>query len=127
MSPGCRPRSALTASGTDRTPSTGGRATAGQSRCGDSRASTKIKIAAFVEEGLSSPEFAARLLLSRPIVAIHVSRILNKLDVNSRIEVARESTLRGLSNPSSGGHTQQSLPRPNGMICAWPAARFPTK
>jgi DNA-binding CsgD family transcriptional regulator/tetratricopeptide (TPR) repeat protein len=60
----------------------------------DSLTTTEIKIAAFVEEGLSNPEIAARLLLSRRTVATHVSHILKKLDVNSRIDIARESALR---------------------------------
>ena len=60
----------------------------------DSLTPTEIKIAAFVEEGLSNPEIAARLLLSRRTVATHVSHILKKLDVNSRIDLAREAALR---------------------------------
>ena len=51
----------------------------------DSLTPTETKIAAFVEEGLSNPEIAARLLLSRRTVATHVSHILKKLGVNSRI------------------------------------------
>jgi DNA-binding CsgD family transcriptional regulator len=60
----------------------------------DSLTATEIKIAAFVEEGLSNPEIAARLLLSRRTVATHVSHILKKLDVHSRTDIARESALR---------------------------------
>ncbi|HEY6297895.1 MAG TPA: LuxR C-terminal-related transcriptional regulator, partial [Streptosporangiaceae bacterium] len=60
----------------------------------DSLTATEIKIAAFVEEGLSNPEIAARLLLSRRTVATHVSHILKKLDVHSRIDIAREAALR---------------------------------
>ena len=60
----------------------------------DSLTQTEIKIAAFVEEGLSNPDIAARLMLSRRTVATHVSHILKKLDVNSRIDIARESALR---------------------------------
>jgi len=63
----------------------------------DSLTQTEIKIAAFVEEGLSNPEIAARLMLSRRTVATHVSHILKKLDVNSRIDIARESALRQAS------------------------------
>jgi DNA-binding NarL/FixJ family response regulator len=62
----------------------------------DSLTATEIKIAAFVEEGLSNPEIAARLLLSRRTVGTHVSHILKKLNVNSRIDIARESALRTL-------------------------------
>ena len=60
----------------------------------DSLTATEIKIAALVEEGLSNPEIAAKLLLSRRTVATHVSHILKKLDVHSRTDIARESALR---------------------------------
>jgi DNA-binding CsgD family transcriptional regulator/tetratricopeptide (TPR) repeat protein len=63
----------------------------------DSLTETETKIAALVEEGLSNPEIAAKLLLSRRTVATHVSHILKKLDVHSRTDIARESVLRGLS------------------------------
>ena len=61
----------------------------------DSLTATEIKIATLVEEGLSNPEIAAKLLLSRRTVATHVSHILKKLDVHSRTDIARESALRG--------------------------------
>jgi DNA-binding CsgD family transcriptional regulator/tetratricopeptide (TPR) repeat protein len=60
----------------------------------DSLTETEIKIATLVEEGMSNPEIAAKLLLSRRTVATHVSHILKKLDVNSRTDIARESALR---------------------------------
>jgi DNA-binding CsgD family transcriptional regulator len=60
----------------------------------DSLTATEIKIAGYVEEGLSNPEIAAKLLLSRRTVATHVSHILKKLDVNSRTDIAREAALR---------------------------------
>jgi DNA-binding CsgD family transcriptional regulator len=60
----------------------------------DSLTPTEIKIASFVEEGLSNPEIAAKLLLSRRTVATHVSHILKKLDVHSRTDIAREAALR---------------------------------
>jgi DNA-binding CsgD family transcriptional regulator len=64
----------------------------------DSLTPTEMKVAAFVEEGLSNPEIAARLLLSRRTVATHVSHILKKLGVNSRTDIARESALRTLGS-----------------------------
>ena len=64
----------------------------------DSLTATEIKIAAFVEEGLSNPEIAARLLLSRRTVATHVSHILKKLDVHSRTDIAREAALRTIAS-----------------------------
>ena len=60
----------------------------------DSLTPTEIKIAAFVGEGLSNPEIAAKLLLSRRTIATHVSHIPKKLDVKSRIDIAREAALR---------------------------------
>jgi DNA-binding CsgD family transcriptional regulator len=69
-----------------------------QARSGwDSLTATEIKIAAFVEEGLSNPEIAAKLLLSRRTVATHVSHILKKLDVHSRTDIAREAALRSIA------------------------------
>jgi DNA-binding CsgD family transcriptional regulator len=70
-----------------------------QARSGwDSLTPTETKIAAYVEEGLSNPQIAARLLLSRRTVATHVSHILKKLDVRSRADIARESALRTLAS-----------------------------
>jgi DNA-binding CsgD family transcriptional regulator len=64
----------------------------------DSLTPTETKIAAFVQEGLSNPEIAARLLLSRRTVGTHVSHILKKLGVNSRTDIAREAALRTLAS-----------------------------
>ena len=69
-----------------------------QARSGwDSLTATEIKIAGYVEEGLSNPEIAAKLLLSRRTVATHVSHILKKLDVNSRTDIARVAALRTIA------------------------------
>ena len=92
MSPGCRPGSALTASAAARARNTGRRSSGW-----DSLTPTETKIAALVEEGLSNPEIAAKLLLSRRTVATHVSHILKKLDVHSRIDIAREAALRTIA------------------------------
>jgi DNA-binding CsgD family transcriptional regulator len=62
----------------------------------DSLTDAELKITAFVEEGLSNPEIAARLMLSRRTVATHVSHILKKLNVATRTDIARESVLRSL-------------------------------
>jgi len=67
----------------------------------DSLTATEIKIAAFVQEGLSNPEIAAKLLLSRRTVATHVSHILKKLDVHSRTDIAREAALRTIASKLS--------------------------
>jgi DNA-binding NarL/FixJ family response regulator len=46
-----------------------------------------------VEEGLSNPQIAAKLLLSPRTIATHISHILKKLGLHSRTEIARESVL----------------------------------
>ena len=63
----------------------------------DSLTPTEIKVAALVEKGLTNPEIATRLFLSPRTVATHVSHILKKLDVHSRIDIAREAALRNAS------------------------------
>ena len=64
----------------------------------DSLTPTEITVAALIEEGLSNPEIAARLLLSPRTVATHVSHILKKLGVNSRTDIAREAALRTIAS-----------------------------
>ena len=63
----------------------------------DSLTPTETKIAALVEDGLSNPEIATQLFLSRRTVATHVSHILKKLNVQSRTDVAREAALRTIA------------------------------
>ena len=63
----------------------------------DSLTPTETRIAALVEAGLSNPEIAAKLLLSRRTIATHVSHILKKLDVHSRTDIAREAALRTIA------------------------------
>jgi DNA-binding NarL/FixJ family response regulator/tetratricopeptide (TPR) repeat protein len=60
----------------------------------DSLTDTEVKVAGLVAEGLSNPEIAAKLMLSRRTVSTHVSHILKKLGVASRTDIARESALR---------------------------------
>jgi len=50
---------------------------------------TEAKVAELLADGLSNPEIAVRLGSSPRTVEIHVSRILAKLQVRSRIDVAR--------------------------------------
>jgi len=63
----------------------------------DALTDAELKVAAFVEDGLSNPEIAARLMLSRRTVATHVSHILKKLNVTTRTDIARESALRAVT------------------------------
>ena len=63
----------------------------------DSLTDTEVKIAGLVAEGLSNPDIADKLMLSRRTVSTHVSHILKKLGVASRTDIARESALRTVS------------------------------
>ena len=56
---------------------------------------SEVKIATQVALGMTNPQIAARLFLSRRTVQSHVSHILTKLRVHSRMEIAREVTRRG--------------------------------
>jgi DNA-binding CsgD family transcriptional regulator len=89
-----RLQAAFRAHGIRRGPSAKPRAHSGW----DSLTPTEITVAALIEEGLSNPEIAARLLLSPRTVATHVSHILKKLGVNSRTDIARESALRTIAS-----------------------------
>ena len=60
----------------------------------DSLTPAEAKIAALVAQGMTNPQIATRLFLSHRTVATHVSHILGKLDVRSRIDIAREATDR---------------------------------
>ena len=51
---------------------------------------TEVKVAYLVGEGLSNPDIGKRLFLSRYTVQVHVSKILAKLQVRSRVEVVGE-------------------------------------
>jgi len=48
---------------------------------------TEIKVAHLVAQGLSNPDIAARLFLSRNTVQTHVSHILAKIEAPSRVEI----------------------------------------
>ncbi|MGC9666272.1 ATP-binding protein [Planosporangium sp. 12N6] len=51
---------------------------------------TEVTIARLVAQGMSNPDIAGELLLSRRTVQSHVSSILGKLKAHSRVDIARE-------------------------------------
>lgn len=64
----------------------------------ESLTATEVRIAGLVARGLSNPAIAAELFLSRRTVQTHVSHILTKLGLQSRIDIAR---LAGQSLPEA--------------------------
>src|SRR5450755_109353 len=58
---------------------------------------TEIKIAGLVAAGMSNPEIASQLFMSRNTVQTHVSHILTKLGAKGRVEIVREALGHGLS------------------------------
>ncbi|HEX2355745.1 MAG TPA: AAA family ATPase [Micromonosporaceae bacterium] len=55
---------------------------------------TELKIVELVAQGMSNPEIARHLFLSRRTVQTHVSHVLAKLNLHSRIDIAREASRR---------------------------------
>jgi DNA-binding CsgD family transcriptional regulator len=56
---------------------------------------TELIVAGLVAEGLSNPQIGVRMYLSRRTVQYHVSSILTKLDIVSRVELAALVVRRG--------------------------------
>jgi DNA-binding CsgD family transcriptional regulator len=63
----------------------------------------EMKIAGFLEEGLTNAQIAVQLRMSRRTVGTHISHIMKKLEVSSRAEIARESALHHPSDSFSIG------------------------
>lgn len=63
----------------------------------DSLTPTELKVAGLVARGMSNPQIAAELFLSRRTVQTHVSHILAKLNLTSRTDIAREASVRDLT------------------------------
>ncbi|MFG2042324.1 ATP-binding protein [Dactylosporangium sp. NPDC048998] len=55
----------------------------------DALTPTEQRVAALVADGLSNPEIAAELYMSRRTAQTHVSRVLRKLDLASRMQLVR--------------------------------------
>jgi DNA-binding CsgD family transcriptional regulator/tetratricopeptide (TPR) repeat protein len=59
---------------------------------------TEVRVVELVARGMSNPQIAAHLFLSRRTVQTHVSHILAKLDMHSRTDIAREASRRDSSD-----------------------------
>jgi DNA-binding NarL/FixJ family response regulator len=61
------------------------------------------EVAVAVGHGLSNAEIAGRLFMSVPTVKTHVSRILAKLNLNNRVQIALLAYDAGLLDVPDGG------------------------
>jgi len=62
----------------------------------DSLTPAEVEVVRAVASGLSNPEIAAKLFVSRNTVKTHLRHVFAKLDVGSRAELAAAATRRGL-------------------------------
>jgi DNA-binding CsgD family transcriptional regulator/tetratricopeptide (TPR) repeat protein len=69
---------------------------------------TEVKIVSLVARGMSNPQIAAQLFLSRRTVQTHVSHILAKLNLHSRIDIAREASRRDITSESGANTADDS-------------------
>ncbi len=60
----------------------------------DALTPAELTVARLVADGRPNPDIAANLFVSRRTVEVHVSHILSKLGVRSRVEIAREAARR---------------------------------
>jgi predicted ATPase/DNA-binding CsgD family transcriptional regulator len=56
---------------------------------------TELRVVACVAEGLTNPQIAKKLFMSRPTVKTHLTHVFNKLDVSTRSELAAAAARRG--------------------------------
>jgi DNA-binding CsgD family transcriptional regulator len=68
----------------------------------DSLTETELALAELVASGLTNREVAARLFLSHHTVDTHLRHIFRKLDINSRVELARLFTTTTTTSTSHG-------------------------
>ena len=57
---------------------------------------TELEVAKLVAEGLTNPQIAERMFISRKTVTTHLSHVFAKLDIPSRAALSAEVTRRGI-------------------------------
>jgi DNA-binding CsgD family transcriptional regulator len=55
---------------------------------------TELQVVKLVSEGLTNPQVAERMFISRATVKVHLGHVFQKLDVHSRSELAAQSARR---------------------------------
>ncbi|TQL90810.1 AAA ATPase-like protein [Actinoallomurus bryophytorum] len=61
----------------------------------DSLTDTERNVAALAAQGLTNPQIAARMFISRDTVKFHLSQVFRKLDIASRVELAHRTGPHG--------------------------------
>jgi DNA-binding CsgD family transcriptional regulator len=69
----------------------------------ESLTASEARVARLVAEGLANREIAERLVLSVRTVESHVSHVLAKLGMRSRVDIVRDQHVDGVSRPPDGG------------------------
>ena len=102
-----RARVSLAAGATARVPGEADRQAADPRRELASRPSglsvREIEVLRLVAQGLSNGEIAARLFITRKTAGVHVTHILDKLDVSNRVEAAMVAARLGLAGSADAG------------------------
>jgi transcriptional regulator of acetoin/glycerol metabolism len=86
----------------DRSPSTRSQDSRRPTFGWDSLTDTEGSVADLVAQGMTNRQVAARLFLSPHTVGFHLRQIFRKLDITSRVELARLVTLRAAGEPARG-------------------------
>lgn len=63
---------------------------------------TEAQVVKLVSEGLTNPQIADRMFISRATVKVHLGHVFQKLDVRSRSELAAQSARREAAAPLEG-------------------------
>jgi DNA-binding CsgD family transcriptional regulator len=71
---------------------------------------TESKVAGVIAEGMSNPQIADRMFLSKRTTETHVSHIFGRLGLRSRVEIAREASRHAGAEPEPTAADGQGCP-----------------